>query len=102
MKQLKPKFKVITVCGVGMGSSLILKMTAEDAFREAKIEATVEHSDLSGAKTMNADIIVVQSLHAAEVLGFAPVIVVIKNFLDKEFIKQETMRLLRDNGWITD
>ncbi len=102
MKQLKPKFKVITVCGVGMGSSLILKMTAEDAFREAKIEATVEHSDLSGAKTMNADIIVVQSLHAAEVLGFAPVIVVIKNFLDKEFIKQETMRLLRDKGWISD
>ncbi len=102
MKQLKPKLKVITVCGVGMGSSLILKMTAEDAFREAKIEATVEHSDLSSAKTMNADIIVVQSLHAAEVSGFAPIIVVIKNFLDKEFIKQETMRLLRDNGWITD
>ena len=100
MKQSKSKFKVLTVCGVGMGSSLILKMTAEDAFREAKIEATVEHSDLSSAKTMNADIIVVQSLHATEVSGFAPIIVVIKNFLDKEFIKQETMRLLREKGWI--
>jgi PTS system ascorbate-specific IIB component len=102
LKQIKPKFKVITVCGVGMGSSLILKMTAEDAFREAKIEATVEHSDLSSAKSMNSDIIIVQSLHAAEVTGLAPIIVVIKNFLDKEFIKQETSRLLKEKGWITD
>ena len=102
MKQIKPKFKVITVCGVGMGSSLILKMTAEDAFREAKIEATVEHSDLSSAKTMSADIIIVQSLHAAEVTGFAPIIIVIKNFLDKEFIKQETLRILKDKGWLSD
>jgi PTS system ascorbate-specific IIB component len=102
LKQIKPKFKVITVCGVGMGSSLILKMTAEDAFREARIEASVEHSDLAGAKAMNADIIVVQSLHAAEVSGFAPVIVVIKNFLDKDFIKQETLRLLKVKGWISD
>jgi len=102
LKQIKPKFKVITVCGVGMGSSLILKMTAEDAFREAKIDATVEHSDLSSAKTMNADIVIVQSLHAAEVTGFAPIIIVIKNFLDKDFIKQETLRCLKDKGWLSD
>jgi len=102
LKQIKPKFRVITVCGVGMGSSLILKMTAEDAFRETKIEATVEHSDLSSAKTMNADIIIVQALHAEEVSGLAPIVMVIKNFLDKDFIKQETLRLLKEKGWISD
>jgi galactitol-specific phosphotransferase system IIB component len=51
---------------------------------------------------MNADIIIVQSLHATEVAGLAPIIVVIKNFLDKEFIKQETTRLLKEKGWISD
>ncbi len=102
MKQIKPKLKVLTVCGVGMGSSLILKMTVEDALREAKIDAIVEHSDLSSVKSMSPDIIVAQSMHATEVVGYAPVVISITNFLDKEFVKQEALRLQKEQGWISD
>ncbi len=102
MKQIKPKLKVVTVCGVGMGSSLILKMTVEEALKEAQIDAIVEHSDLGSVKSMSPDIIVAQNMHATEVVGHAPVIISIKNFLDTEFVKQEALRLLREQGWISD
>lgn len=102
MKQIKPRIKIVTVCGVGMGSSLILKMTVEDALREAGIDAVVEHSDLSGVKSMNVDVIVAQSLHAEEVKGLAPVVIIIKSFLDKDFVRDEALRSFREQGWISD
>jgi len=39
------KLKVVA-CGVGMGSSLILKMNVEDVLKELNVPATVEHSDI--------------------------------------------------------
>jgi len=40
------KLKVVAACGVGMGSSLILKMNVEDVLKELNVPATVEHSAL--------------------------------------------------------
>ncbi|HSV92641.1 MAG TPA: hypothetical protein VLH81_06180 [Desulfobacterales bacterium] len=51
------RLSVVTVCGVGMGSSLILKMTAEAVFRELGIPVRVENTDLPGLRGMRPDVV---------------------------------------------
>lgn len=49
---------VVTVCGLGVGSSLIMKMTAEKALSELSIKANVEHWDMGTIKGKNCDLII--------------------------------------------
>ena len=42
--------KVIAACGNGMGSSLMMKMRVEEAFRELNIPVKVEHMSVGEAK----------------------------------------------------
>ncbi len=92
--------KVLTVCGVGMGSSLILKMTAEKALAELGVPARVEHADLSSARGMGADVILAQGLHVAELAGAAPVVIEVRHFLDTAGLKETLARRLREQGWL--
>lgn len=48
--------KILAVCGFGVGSSMVLKMTIEKVLKELNIKATVENTDLSSAKSMLADV----------------------------------------------
>ncbi|HPZ91375.1 MAG TPA: PTS sugar transporter subunit IIB [Bacillota bacterium] len=50
--------KIVTVCGLGVGSSLILKMTVESALSKLGKTAEVEHWDMGTVKGVNADLIV--------------------------------------------
>jgi ascorbate PTS system EIIB component len=68
------ELKVLTVCGVGMGSSLILRMNAEKALSALGVNAKVEHTDLSSARGMRADVAIAQGLHADELAGVASVV----------------------------
>ena len=52
--------KIITVCGMGMGSSLILKMTIDSVLTKEGIkDVWLEHSDLGMAKALNPGLFVV-------------------------------------------
>lgn len=97
--RLNRELKVLTVCGVGMGSSLILKMTAEKALAELGIEARVEHADLSSARGMGADVILAQGLHISELAGVAPVVIEVSNFLDVTALKTQLVSRLKEQGW---
>lgn len=90
---------MLTVCGVGMGSSLILKMTAEKALRELGVPARVEHSDLSSARSAGADVILAQSLHTSEMAGASPIIIAVTNFLDVAGLRDALAERLREKGW---
>lgn len=92
--------KVLAVCGVGMGSSLILKMTAEDALRRIGLPADVEHADLSSARGIAADVIVGQDMHTAELAGLAPVVVSVTNFVDTDGLEAQLRRHFTEQGWI--
>jgi len=99
-KGIDEPIKVITVCGVGMGSSLILRMTAEKALSEMGVKARVEATDLSSAKSMAADVILGQEMHTDQLDGAAPVVVGITNFMDTEGLKQKLEGPLREQGWL--
>lgn len=100
MKLLREPLYIATVCGVGMGSSLILKMTVEDALRELGLPGRVEHMDLSSVRSAPVDIIVAQPLHTEELQGLKALIIPATNFLDKEGIKRALVAKLQEAGWI--
>lgn len=80
--------KILAVCGVGMGSSLILRMNIEVVLRENGINALVEHSDLTGAKGADADYIATSKDLADTFAVDDERIIVINNFIDKNEIKE--------------
>ncbi|EUJ17296.1 PTS sugar transporter subunit IIB [Listeria kieliensis] len=80
--------KILTVCGLGQGTSLILRMNVENVLREMEVEADVEHIDVSAARSMSADI-VVTSQELAETLGETSAkVVIVNNYFDNAEIKQ--------------
>lgn len=48
--------KILAVCGFGVGSSMVLKMSIDKVVKELGLKATVENTDLSTAKATPADI----------------------------------------------
>lgn len=91
--------QVLTVCGVGMGSSLMLRMTAEDVFKRLGVRAKVEATDVSSARSMSPDVIIGQGMHTEEFEGRAPVVVAITNFMDKDGLEQQLIEAFEGQGW---
>lgn len=100
-KESKEPIRVLTVCGVGMGSSLILRTTAEKAFKELGINAKVEATDLCSARSMKADMILGQGMHTSEFDGIAPIVLAITNFVNVEALKEKIVTALRERGLLT-
>lgn len=48
--------KILAVCGFGVGSSMVLKMSIDKVVKELGLKATVENTDLSSAKATPADV----------------------------------------------
>jgi ascorbate PTS system EIIB component len=94
------ELRVLTVCGVGMGSSLILRMTAEEVFRHLGLRARVEATDTSSARSMPADIIIGQAMHTAELEGVAPAVIAVDNFLDGDELERRLRTRLQELGWL--
>lgn len=99
-KGIDEALQVLTVCGVGMGSSLMLRMTAEDAFRDLGVKARVEATDMSSAKSMRPDVILGQGMHTDELEGLAPVVIAVSNFMDREGLRRQLEERLREQGWM--
>ncbi|MCY0867660.1 MAG: PTS sugar transporter subunit IIB [Desulfurococcus sp.] len=97
---LNRPLKVLTVCGVGQGSSLIMRMFVEDVLRELKIPAKVEHSELVSAKSSDADVIVASVLHVSELKGSGKIVVGLKNLVDKKEIREKLLQALLEKGII--
>ncbi|WP_420159711.1 PTS sugar transporter subunit IIB [Nocardiopsis sp. CNT-189] len=91
---------VLAVCGVGMGSSLILKMTAEGALSDLGVTAKVENTDITTARGMTADVIVAQGMHTGELEGLAPVVLTVDDFLDRDGLARSLRDRLAGQGWL--
>lgn len=98
-KGIDDELQVLTVCGVGMGTSLILRMTVEDVFKKLGLRARVQAMDVSSARGMPADIIIGQEMHTTEFVGRAPVVVTIKNFIDQTEMREKLVAGMEAAGW---
>ncbi|MEW8979703.1 MAG: PTS sugar transporter subunit IIB [Symbiobacterium sp.] len=78
---------ILTVCGVGMGSSLVLRMYVEDVLKEMGLKARVEATEVSMAAGSGADIIMASPTLMEVLQGAAPTVIPIFNFTDTKEIR---------------
>ena len=80
---------IVCVCGLGMGSSLIMKMTVDKACKQLGIgDYTVEHWDAGTVGSKDADLIVTSQDFAEKFAGKENVIFV-NNIVNVDEIKEK-------------
>lgn len=84
------ELRIMAVCGMGLGSSLVLKLSVEKALKELGLKAEIITADITAAKGAGSDVdIVITSNELARQLeGIKPKIVTVKNYVDVEEIKK--------------
>ena len=80
--------KILTVCGLGMGSSLILKMNVESVLRNKGINASVEHMDVSSAASASADLVITNAELVDNLRHLSCPVMVVNNYIDTREITQ--------------
>ena len=84
------KLKIMTVCGFGLGSSMVLKMNLEAVLKNEGIEADVVTGDVSSAMGTSCDYIFTSNELAGNLKSSTNVpVIVINSFVNKEEIKEK-------------
>ncbi|MFS0724204.1 PTS sugar transporter subunit IIB [Paenibacillus sp. 1P07SE] len=86
--------KIICVCGLGQGTSLILRMNVENVLKELDVTADVDHMDVSTASGTQADYIVTNNELAQSLEGHAAKIIIVNNYFDLNEIKENLQAAL--------
>lgn len=86
--------KVYTVCGAGVGSSMMLKVFTQQILSQEGIEARVETSDIGSIDPSSADIIVTTSDFANLLRNADAEIIKIDNLTDKQYLKEELLKTI--------
>ncbi|NGT87356.1 PTS sugar transporter subunit IIB [Clostridium perfringens] len=88
--------KIMTVCGFGVGTSLLLKMTVDSILEEEGINGEVEAIDMTSACGNSADLILTSKEIGEEIEGqVSGKLVYISNFMDKEEVKEKILKAIR-------
>lgn len=87
--------KVVTVCGAGVGSSMMMRLFAQQILDGEGIVAEVDASDIGSVSPDNYDIVITTSDFADTLRGSTAKIVRIDNMLDKENLKSELLKVVK-------
>lgn len=85
MKELR----VVTVCGMGFGTSLMMLMTIQEIGKSYNIKITGEATDLGSYKGKPCDVIVASSEIADQIHSDDKPVVSIQNMLNKSEIEEK-------------
>lgn len=91
---------VLAVCGAGMGSSLILRTTAQRALEELGVAASLDHADVGSARGQRPDLVIGQPSYLSEVGEIAPLSVPITSFVDVKHVRERLEQALTEKGWL--
>lgn len=86
--------RIVTVCGMGFGTSLMLLMDVQAIAKKYGYEIDGEAVDLGSAKGKVCDFMVASSEIASELSNESVEVVSINNLLDKEEIEQKVMPVI--------
>ncbi len=80
--------RIITVCGMGIGTSILLKMNTDKALEQLGREGDVEAADIGTAKgaASTADLVLTSAELAEELESVDVPVIVINNFMDVDEI----------------
>ena len=77
---------IITVCGNGIGSSLMLAGKVEELCEEEGIKADVESMDLNGASSANPDLFITVKELAPEI---------VRSYVNKKKIREDALEAIK-------
>jgi len=90
------KLKIITVCGFGLGSSMLLKMKVEEVLKKHEIAANVETCDVGSAPSMSCDVIFTSYELGGKMQNQTQTpIVMVKNFMDTNEIEEAGLSVVQ-------
>ncbi|GKV73568.1 PTS sugar transporter subunit IIB [Pseudarthrobacter sp. NCCP-2145] len=89
--------KIVAVCGMGIGTSVLLKMNAEKVLQDLGIEADIEAADIGVARgaAQTADVVLTSEELAPEIGDVPAEVIVIENFFDLDEIHKKLSAAVR-------
>ncbi|ARU91851.1 ascorbate-specific phosphotransferase enzyme IIB component [Spiroplasma clarkii] len=76
----------MAVCGVGQGTSLLLKMNIEEELKKLGFEADVDNTSISMVVSETPDYIVTNSEFAKQLVNHPSQIIIVENYFDNNEI----------------
>ncbi|WP_338215895.1 PTS sugar transporter subunit IIB [Lacticaseibacillus salsurivasis] len=86
--------RVLTVCGAGVGTSLMEKMFAEDILSGAGVDAQVDNADISSATPNDYDVVITTSMFAEMLPATSAQVIIHDNIMDQTSLKQKLLAAL--------
>lgn len=86
--------KIVTVCGAGVGSSMMLRLFTQQILQAEGIEANVDASDIVSVSPNSYDILITTSDFANTLRDTSALIIKIDNMMDKKYLKQELLKAI--------
>ncbi|SFQ15915.1 PTS sugar transporter subunit IIB [Salibacterium halotolerans] len=80
--------KIVVVCGNGLGSSMMVEMNVNSILKDMNTEAGVSHTDLTTAKTEQADLFIGSEDILRSLDDGSRNIALLNNLLDKEELRR--------------
>ncbi|MDT2503247.1 MULTISPECIES: PTS sugar transporter subunit IIB [Enterococcus] len=81
--------KILTVCGMGSGSSLILKMNVDTIMDSLSIDADVEACDIGSVGGQNADLIISTKEFGNPLDDFSADKILVSNVVNKSELEKQ-------------
>lgn len=89
--------RIVTVCGFGIGSSLILKMTVDTVLERHGIEAETEPHDVTSVSNDQVDLLLTsQSLYDQVKEKVNCPIILIENFISEEEVEEKVVPVVKE------
>jgi PTS system ascorbate-specific IIB component len=83
---------IATLCGMGFGTSMMLKLTIDDILKQEEITGyKVVPWDLGSFKGQNADIVVAPTDMESHLKNTSAKVILIKNLVDKAEIREKLL-----------
>lgn len=78
-----------TVCGNGLGSSLILKINVDKILKEIGQDANVEATDVGSVGSSDSELVVTTSQFKNNLSSLNKEVIYVNNVMDKEDLKEQ-------------
>lgn len=86
--------RIATLCGMGFGSSMMLKLFIEEILKDLGMKAEVVPWDLGTFKGQQADIVVAPTDMEMHLRSTPAKVVLIKNLVDKKELRDKLVPIL--------
>lgn len=88
-------YKALVCCRAGMGSSMLLKIKADQVIEENGFPIETEHGNLDSLVGFNGDLVITMDDLSAELSEQVPYALGIRNIMDKDEMKNKMEEFLQ-------